>query len=371
MKTVLLKLFASVLFLFGGPFASPAQSSADAHWQLSAIYSNTDGAVQYIEMTSLGADQGRLKNQTLKSYSSGSVDNFIFNENLIGETAGMSLLLATSGFYKLTGLQPDYIIPDRFISVAGGRLEFANGVDSFEFIKQKLPLNGSQALSRSGEPTLARATNFSGQSATVFDNSWAAYDEQLGELKLPVLKVSDALIANVTFTVDLAASTFTLLDNFYFYGTGISSGATPASLENNAAVYIPALVIGKQLFELKLWIIGDNPVVLGNPTVLSVRALLPDEGGAFPHSAAMESSIMRGKILYAQQCENCHGSDSAGGIAAAIIFRANPIDFAELREFVDERMPFQNPALCKDTAADTCASDVANYAISAIRQLEK
>ena len=357
-------------FLFSACLFVNTSLKADHHvWQFGSIFSNANGSVQYIEMTSADDGQRQLQNRTLVSFSAGETQQFVFDQDLTSDTASTSLLLATANFYALTGLKPDYIIPDRFISLSGGRLEFADGVDSMTYIKEALPLNGVQALKKSGEVILSQPTSFSGVSVTVSANSWGIYDANAGELTLPMIEASDSRLANASFTVDLAAIEFTLLDTFYFYQAGIIDGNTPARLNQDGTVYVPALLADNTLFEIELTVVSENPIVLGNPMILSVTTLPANRNGEIQTESAIENSIARGEDFYTQQCANCHGSNGAGGIAAAIIFSANNIGFEELRRLVNDKMPFQNPSLCKDSETETCATDVTNYTLSAIQQL--
>src|SRR6058998_4042174 len=103
---------AAVVLLF-----SSAPAVGGVHlWRISEIFSNSDGTIQFIEMTTCCGSAGGeifLSGQVLSSNS----HSFTFPSNLTMATANKHLLLATSGYAALPGAPaPDYIIADNFFS---------------------------------------------------------------------------------------------------------------------------------------------------------------------------------------------------------------------------------------------------------------
>jgi hypothetical protein len=74
------------------------------------------------------------------------------------------VLIATQGFAQLGLVTPDYVIPNGFLPLTNGTLNYA-GVDQVSYAA--LPTDGVSALNRSGMTVPNLATNFSGQSASV------------------------------------------------------------------------------------------------------------------------------------------------------------------------------------------------------------
>jgi hypothetical protein len=79
-------------------------------------------------------------------------------------TAFRSFLMATAGFAALNIVKPDYVMPNGFIPLTNGTLNYA-GVDQVSYAA--LPTDGTNALSRSGAVVPNMATNFAGLSGSV------------------------------------------------------------------------------------------------------------------------------------------------------------------------------------------------------------
>ncbi|MFM1896124.1 MAG: hypothetical protein RLZZ385_1198 [Pseudomonadota bacterium] len=248
---------------------------ADSLWKFNEVFSNGDGSVQYIEMTSATSGQGQLQALTLVSSSTDKTSTFTFDRDLSGAVAGSHLLLATPAFTEITGVTPDFTIPRGFIPVAGGSLDFANSTDSLTITRGAMPLNGLQAMNGNGEPVTGSPMNFSGLSATVAAQNWASFDEITGVLNLPMLEVPEAGLANVSFMVNLQSLRFTLRNDYYFYREGISAGEAPSQLMSIGLLYIPGVLVGNEILELVLSLVDDDPVVLGYPEILGITSASP------------------------------------------------------------------------------------------------
>jgi mono/diheme cytochrome c family protein len=86
-----------------------------------------------------------------------------------------------------------------------------------------------------------------------------------------------------------------------------------------------------------------------------------------PAQNPQAESIARGQSQFANLCVECHGSSGGGGIGPNLVFSSFNT-FISLRAQIDAAMPQTNPALCRDTASSTCATDVANYVLNVIQQ---
>lgn len=116
-------------------------------FEISEIFSNADGTIQYIELSQPSDEQengeGFFGGHSLTIGSK----EFTFDGNLDDpvNTAGDHVLIATAGFAALAGLTPDYIMEDGFLPTSGGGTLTFVGVDSATWTNQ-LPLDGHTAL---------------------------------------------------------------------------------------------------------------------------------------------------------------------------------------------------------------------------------
>ncbi|MDP6415441.1 MAG: cytochrome c, partial [Gammaproteobacteria bacterium] len=335
-----------ILLATGTLIAGVPQAAADFHlWSINEVFTTADGTIQFIELTTSATGQNNLNGHTLVSSGTG-VDpvTYNFDSNLSGETADSTVLLATQEFATQTGLQPDYIIPDNFIAVTGGTLNFGEGTDTLAYNKEQLPLNGSQSIDGGGAAQSASPLNFSNLPATVAVDSYSSFDAATGIMNVPMLDVPGVGIANVSFSVNLAAVEFTLLDGFYLYGAGISAGATSAQFQNGSTLYIPGLTVGDERYEFNLSIVNSDPIVFGNPQVLGVTNVMAEpEPEPEPDP---QVSIDQGQSEYALHCEVCHSAGGSGGIGPNLQNRS--YTFASLRDRIDLTMPRGTAINCED-----------------------
>jgi len=177
MKTLLRWIFA---------IASAAVATtalAEFHtYKIEQLFSNASGTVQYIvmhEMAGMPAEYFWTGN-SITSIQTGVTKAYMFPNNLpVGmnycgyygcaqqaqsSTANTRVLIATQGFAALGLITPDFVVPNNFLSMTGGTLNYA-GVDQITY--GALPTNGSSAINRVGATVPAVATNFAGQTAAV------------------------------------------------------------------------------------------------------------------------------------------------------------------------------------------------------------
>lgn len=338
---------------------------ADFHlWVINEVFSDADGTVQFIELTTTAGGQDALSGHSLVSTDANqNQKTFDFLTDLSGTTTNGSVLIATEGFTTLTGLTADYIIEDNFLPITGGSLDFAEGTSLFDYTQPVLPLNGEQSIDADAQPQTATPTNFSGMSAMVTADSYASFDVATSVMQVPVADIPGIGIANLSFTVDLSSIEFTLNNDFYLYEAGIVGGDNPAELQNNSTLYIPGLVVGDELFEFNLDLLGGDPIVFGNLVVLSTTNLVPTpEPEPEPDNSAAElqASISRGQSQFAAQCTVCHGTTGLGGIGPNL--RTSSFNtFALLQSKINSTMPRNNPSACVDDVSFTCATDIANF----------
>ena len=144
-----------------------AASAARADFVIDEAYSNADGTVQYVVLhESQGAnDANALAGRTLTATHAGVAKVFTFPADLPSSaTAGKRVLIASNGFAASSPIAPDYQMSDRFLPTDGGTIDFA-GIDQIAYAS--LPIDGTNALQRTGAVGPNLATNFAGQTFAV------------------------------------------------------------------------------------------------------------------------------------------------------------------------------------------------------------
>ena len=132
-------------------------ASAEAlSFQITQLYSNGDGSVQFIVLEETGGSGGDLlAGATLTMTHEGVVKKYTFARGT-GIYPHQKVLVATAPgvpwdrfdeFFGESLCKPDFVIPYRFLATDGGTLDFA-GVDQVTY--SSLPTDGSQSLYRDG-----------------------------------------------------------------------------------------------------------------------------------------------------------------------------------------------------------------------------
>ena len=174
MRTFLPTLFFSVFLV---PFAAGA---AFHLWDITEVYSNGDGSVQFIEFATNTNNQDELFDHTLESI----LVIFTFPNDLDPDgmgngnnaTANQHMLVATPAFASQPGaVTPDFVLNGtEFFDFVEDSLDFA-GRDTFEWVSGELPTNGIDSLH---EP-------FGSDVRTVDINSPTNFAGEVGELPEP------------------------------------------------------------------------------------------------------------------------------------------------------------------------------------------
>ncbi len=155
-------------------WTAAATASASFHeWRINEIYSNADGTIQFIEFREIAGANGEnfLIDHTLVS----SGHTLTFETNLPSViTAHKMFIVGTQGFADLGIVAPDYVIPNGFLSVSGGTLQYGampsdpyggGPVDVVSY--PALPTDGTTSIDRTGVPQTNSPTNFAGTTATI------------------------------------------------------------------------------------------------------------------------------------------------------------------------------------------------------------
>jgi hypothetical protein len=156
---ILLRAIAATALGLGAVLAWAAPT-----FQIDEIYSNADGAVQYVvlhETSGLDGQQS-FAGGTLKVTHAGVTKTFTFPANLpSSSTAGRRVLVASQGLAALGMIVPDYVFPDQFLATDGATLTL---FDSDQVAYAILPTDGVNAIDRAGVAVQNVATSFAGAS---------------------------------------------------------------------------------------------------------------------------------------------------------------------------------------------------------------
>ena len=87
-------------------------------WDITEVYSNSDGSQQFVEMFSPSNGEQFISGHSLNSNNS----SYEFLTNTPSGTAGKFLLIATG---PIAGVNPDYVIPANFFSLTNDHVNFA------------------------------------------------------------------------------------------------------------------------------------------------------------------------------------------------------------------------------------------------------
>ena len=150
-------------------------------WKISEIYSNADGSVQFIELTSQAAGQQFIAGHRITSSRGNQVNSYMFPTNLPGETAmGMggdgyyganndveykSFLIGSQGFAALNLVTPDFLVPNGFLFTTNGTVNFAENSAIMNY--ESLPTSGGLSYHGNGVAMINTPTNFAGVTATI------------------------------------------------------------------------------------------------------------------------------------------------------------------------------------------------------------
>ena len=153
-----------ICILLGSALIAQSASPAFHLWQLSEIYSNASGTVQYIELSTFDGGQEFIGGHAISASQGASINTFNFPADLPGDTSDHMFLIGTQAFANLGIVAPDYIVPDGFLFLTNGSVNFA-GVDSIAY--SALPTDGVHALDRSGNSVVNAPTNFAGITGSI------------------------------------------------------------------------------------------------------------------------------------------------------------------------------------------------------------
>src|ERR1051326_4647652 len=116
-----LVLAAAVALL--GIAASPSRAAFHL-WALHEVYTNSSGALQFIELQDDFGGQNSTSGQQIDVFDGTTHHTFTLPSSLPGDTTNHNLLLGTAGLQGAGGPAPDFIIPNGFLFAGGATISF-------------------------------------------------------------------------------------------------------------------------------------------------------------------------------------------------------------------------------------------------------
>jgi len=145
-------------------------------WEVTEIYSNEDGSVQFIELFTTFSGQEVLLNHQIRCSGPSGTNLFTFTNSLPVGTANKAFIIGTSNLSSIPGgVKPDYVMPANFLLRGSGVTNTVNfGLNQNIVTYTNLPTDGLISLVRSfGGPTNLTLTatnspkNYSNQSNSI------------------------------------------------------------------------------------------------------------------------------------------------------------------------------------------------------------
>jgi hypothetical protein len=148
--------------------AAPAAASFHL-WDVDEIYSDASGSVQFIELKLSGSTGGEqfIGGHSITVTQGATSHMFVFPNNLPGDSAGADrhFLVATQGFANLGIVTPDFIVPNGFLTLPGGTINYAAGTDVVTYAS--LPTDGIHSMDNIGSAAVNSPKNYGGETGTV------------------------------------------------------------------------------------------------------------------------------------------------------------------------------------------------------------
>ena len=100
-------------------------------WQISEVYSNADGTVQFIELTALAGGQQFVTGHTITSSMGGMHELLHLHVGSPRRQRRQDVPDRHGGPSLASGVTPDYVVPNGFLFTPNGMLNFSEGSDTW------------------------------------------------------------------------------------------------------------------------------------------------------------------------------------------------------------------------------------------------
>jgi hypothetical protein len=277
-------------------------------FQIEQIFSSADGTVQFVVLHEAAGMDGE---NLLSGHTFTATQTYVFPNDLPGgvcgyygcspsPTANKRVLIASQGFAALGVVTPDYVIPNGFLPLTNGTINYA-GVDQVSYTA--LPTDGVSALNRSGMTIQNLATNFAGQSASVSVPAagtnyeglwWAAPAASESGWGINFAHQGDVIFAS-WFTYDLTGKGLWLVMTAPKTAPGVYAGAlyTTTGPAFNAVPFNPMQVVPTQVGTGTLTFSDANDATFAYTVngVSQMKSITREVFGTLPTCATATASL--------------------------------------------------------------------------------
>jgi autotransporter-associated beta strand protein len=132
-------------------------------WNISELYTNSSGTLQFIELSTTASGQNFVGSQQIHITFGGQTHTFSVPSNLSTstDTSNKEFLIGTAGIHAAGAPTPDFVMPNGFLFSGGGTISFF-GANSGNYTA--LPTDGSMArVFGVGNNVVNNPQNFTGQ----------------------------------------------------------------------------------------------------------------------------------------------------------------------------------------------------------------
>src|SRR5262245_15899084 len=127
-RAVVRRLICAAAVVATTAIATPSQAAFHL-WTLSEAYSNASGTLQFLELSDPTFGGQQVVQGTTLSVTNAAMTmthNFLFPNNLPGDSLNHTFILGTAGIQAAGGPAPDFIIPNGFLFQGGGDISYFN-----------------------------------------------------------------------------------------------------------------------------------------------------------------------------------------------------------------------------------------------------
>lgn len=146
-------------------------------FHVNEVYSNADGNIQFIEFSGDDDHQQSWAGHSIISSDGNDIHTFTIPHDLPNAaTNGKNVLVATQGFADRGFLTPDYVVPNNFLFIKDGTVNFP-GMNAGSFTYSQLPTDGTLSLQADHSTRINSPTDFAGNTSIItFDTAITGTD---------------------------------------------------------------------------------------------------------------------------------------------------------------------------------------------------